>query len=353
MSDRIRTITSNDIPAVLRAFKEIYPANPRLQEIEYLNWQFRDNPGESRDAEYSLLVLEREERFVAFLGYVPLRFQFDDVVKRGCSTCTWYSNGSDGGGLAVLSTLMVKFDNRFLIGLSDISASIYSLYKIPLLPRLPRWVATPNAEALADLLKLGSDQRSILDNSAALLGRESSDPVAITTVSRFTDDPLQRCPFSTVQGFVIRNAAYLNWRYIDIPHHRYQVVRDPDGGYAVFRIEQIMGHSFAALRIIEWWITSRWGAQAIAFISGVAREARVIVMDFFCTALEVGEYLQTFGFFRDTSTSPPVPDRFRPLNDSGGICIALDLPPHRRARELNFSQWYISKGDGDIDRVKL
>ena len=40
-------------------------------------------------------------------------------------------------------------------------------------------------------------------------------------------------------------------------------------------------------------------------------------------------------------------------NYKKSIDVAIDIPPHREKRTLNFDEWYITKGDSDMDRIKL
>ncbi len=67
----------------------------------------------------------------------------------------------------------------------------------------------------------------------------------------------------------------------------------------------------------------------------------------------MGASLEKLGFLPSSALSSQIPDLFRPTNYSGGIAVAIDMPPHREERKLDFGQWYITKGDSDVDRVKL
>ena len=79
----------------------------------------------------------------------------------------------------------------------------------------------------------------------------------------------------------------------------------------------------------------------------------VILIDFICTATEIGNELVKYGFLPDNALRSQIPYRFRPIHYTDGIQVGIDMPPHRKKRTINFNEWYITKGDGDIDRVKL
>jgi hypothetical protein len=114
-----------------------------------------------------------------------------------------------------------------------------------------------------------------------------------------------------------------------------------------------MGQEYAVIRILEWTFGPRNAGSALRAILQMADDARPCLIDFFCTCPAAGAVLGPFGFVTDEAFSQPMPDMFRPTNYSGGIGIGIDLPPHRTQRTIDFSQWYITRGDSDIDRVKL
>jgi hypothetical protein len=149
-----------------------------------------------------------------------------------------------------------------------------------------------------------------------------------------------------------RNGRYLNWRYFDVPKHKYQAIKIADQ-FAIFRIEPIMGAEVSVVRILEWTFAADNGPSALAWIIRASESQRPILMDFYCSCESIGRSIEQFGFVRQCTTSKPMPDLFRPTNYSDGIAVAIDLPPHRTARQIDFRNWYITAGDSDVDRVKL
>lgn len=51
----IKRCTAEDIPALFELFSDVYKHNPRLQEIDYFNWQFLENPYQEKD-EYAFRI---------------------------------------------------------------------------------------------------------------------------------------------------------------------------------------------------------------------------------------------------------------------------------------------------------
>jgi len=352
MSGMVRACTGADLPHLKALFKEAYAFNPRLQEDPYLDWQFRHSPWHPEGEEYTLLVLEAADEIQGFIGYVPLEFWMEGTLLKGCWTMTWHAFRKDGRGLQLLSQVLSRFDNRFHIGLAEASLPIMEAYQVPCLRRLRRWCGVLSAQGVASLIEGGDRLLAAFQESARRL-QACRAGTAVQPCSSF--DPLWEGfpPWPGLVGHVRRTGRYLNWRYFQIPGHAYRALAGPSGQFAVYRIEGILGRPEQVLRIVEWCFTEPWADQAMAAILETALREGVILMDFHCTAPAAADSLQALGFFEDADLAPAMPDQFRPLRSSGGIRLAIDLPPHRTARELDFSRWYIPKGDSDLDRFKV
>jgi hypothetical protein len=191
----------------------------------------------------------------------------------------------------------------------------------------------------------------VIRQSAVLLQKLIGEPCeSIVRFDQASDFSLAH--YGTHIGYAKRTGQYLNWRYFDIPRHNYRAVQIADQ-FAVFRIEPIMGSDVSVIRILEWTFDATRAPGAMAGILGVAGKQKSILLDFHCSCEPIGQVIEAFGFVRQKATVKPMPDLFRPTNNSGGIAIAIDLPPHRTARHINLPNWYITAGDSDVDRIKL
>jgi sialate O-acetylesterase len=145
----------------------------------------------------------------------------------------------------------------------------------------------------------------------------------------------------------------LNWRYVDIPKHHYRTIRNASG-FAIFRFESIKDTDEKVLRILEWGFQDCDSQEMMNTLLDVAKEERAILADFFCSSTAIGQAFERMGFLNSDDTGEePIPYQFRPLNQAPGIEMAIDFPPHRKRRSFPFASWYITKGDGDIDREKI
>ena len=350
----IKRCTVEDIPALFELFSNVYKHNPRLQELNYFNWQFKNQPG-NENGEYSFWIEWDNSKIVGFLGYIPIEFIYDNKVQTGCFAYNWYTSGSNGSGLNLMYKLWEKFDNRFYIGLSDASIDIYNRLNVPLLDKMPRRIGIIDSEKVFALFSLTGDSTlNTLLKSEEMLSkfRDSTD---ISPVGRFSDtDEFRFEDQPTVKGYVRRSGKFLNWRYFDIPGHNYKAITGPGNMFAVYRIENIMDKKESVLKIIDWNFNGESAKNALSFILKESMKSDIIMIDFFCTNSGTNEFFDSHGFFDEGSISENIPFLFRPLNfNTGGISLAIDIPPHMKKRNIDFSEWYISRGDGDIDRIKL
>lgn len=216
-----------------------------------------------------------------------------------------------------------------------------------------RWLGIIDPEQTISLFRLDHKQDLQIIRHSSVACQNHSTGTEIFVCNRFADDAEFRFDhIPPVTNYIRRTGAYLNWRYFDIPRHNYRGLYAKTGQFAVYRIETITGQNAAVLRLLEWSFTTDLATQAMGRLLQDARRQNVILMDFFCTAPAVGRELENLGFFPNTALTTPLPYLFRPICQAEPISVAIDLPPHGQLRNLDFSTWYITKGDSDIDRIK-
>ncbi len=286
---------------------------------------------------------------------MPVEFRYGEKIFQGCWTLNWKALDNTVSGLKLLAKLMEDYDNRFLIGLTSDSVRIYEAYKIPVLMQMPRWVGIIDPEKVSSYFRFRgeSDFQKLNDFSLRLMRHE--DAAGIWHCARLEpEEEFHWNYYPRVRGYVRRTGRYLNWRYIDIPNHNYRVIKGASGQFAVYRIEKIRGLEDSVIRIMEWNFLGEWAAKALAAILQKGIHSRAILIDFFCTAQEIGSELVKLGLVPSTSfQGESIPYLFRPIYYTDDIRLAIDMPPHREERHVDFGEWYITKGDSDLDRVKL
>jgi len=349
----IRRCLAKDIPALQHLFATVYEANPRLQERDHIEWQFRDSPL-NKSGKYTLFLSWEGSTINGFVGYTPVQLWHDDRYIDGCWVEKWYAN-SGAVGIQLLGRVMSLYDHRLIAGITLVARRVYEQYRIPILDEMPRCFGIIDPAMCATRFDIRDDESlERLSASSTIINRHG-DASGIEHHRRFDPDADFRFDaWSSVTQYVRRTGAYLNWRYFDIPRHDYEAISDGRGQFAVYRIERIKGFEESVVRILEWNFTAGWAERAIAAILQVGKRSGAILIDFFCTAEEILTELEGLGFARSNSfKNSTIPYLFRPIFHTEGIRLAVDLPPHRRPRDGAFDSWYITKGDTDIDRIKI
>ena len=353
MTAVIANCTTSDLPELFDRFAEWYRYNPRLTERDYFDWQYRNTPWRRSPDGYDLLLLREGGRIVGSLGYVAFELRQGDVVSEAAWPLTWYCESGRGGGLRLFGRYFEMFDNRLITRFSDVTGEILAAFRIPYLQSMPRWWAAVDGRRVGSVCGLDEPgDREVLAGSQAALGRIGRG-AWFDFVDRLDDD--EEFGWSHLPGVVNgcrRSGRYLNWRYFAIPRHNYRMMRS-DRAFAVYRVEPIMHHDGSVVRIVEWTFGDRDGEAALATLLADTAAQDPILIDFHATARCIGRSLEPLGFVPQAATRKPMPDLFRPLNHSGGYQAAVDLPPHRTKRTVDFDTWYITLGDSDVERVKL
>jgi len=350
----IRRCQNRDLPTLFKLFKIIYPSNPRLQELDFFDWQYKSNPFKKND-EYSFIIHSSRGDIKGFIGYVPVQFHYKKGIEEGVWIQNWHSESGGFTGLKLLRKIMGEYDYRFMIGTTQKSNSIYETLNIPILKAIPRWIAIIEPAICIDLFKISykADQKVMTRMQDLSIEQENIEGMFHST-GFLPEEEFFINQWKQVSSYIRRTGKYLNWRYFDIPRHTYRCIRYDQEQFLIYRIEPIMHHQETVIRILEWNITARTAKKALAYLIREGKKAGSILIDFHCTANEVGKELTQCGFFSDQVLSTSIPSLFRPIYyKDQGISAAIDFPPHRRSKSFDFNEWYITKGDGDIDRVKL
>jgi hypothetical protein len=164
------------------------------------------------------------------------------------------------------------------------------------------------------------------------------------------------------RGFVgvIRDAAYLRWRYVQHPIFNYKILMARHrssgvGGVLVYRIENVRGRTEQVARICELLtqgrdVTNRLLARLVL----EATQVGVSFADFYCSKPIDG--LEDAGFVIEQTLTDAFtfPSRFQPLEQGKrALNSAIRLPVELRGSvqsAMSRGALYLTKSDGDQDR---
>lgn len=349
MTYRISLFKEHDFHALKAKFSEVYGNNPRLQEEDFFEWQFKKNP--YNRSGYNFWISWKGDAVDGFIGCIPLKFIYSKSVFMGADIVNWCGGGS---ALPLLYKVFEKYDHRFFHAFTPSANNIYSMLRIPTLKAIPRLIVPFNAEAIIDLFHVGKG--NLQDKIVATEERCRLLPVTerMSLIDRFAPKATYRNAFDGVIGSLVLDSEYLNWRYKEIPRHQYMIIAGPDDQFAVIREEKISNTEFSVLRIVEWNICPMATVETLGRLKEIFCGRNLILADIFCTARTVrDELLGTECFLScPVSKEHPIPYLYRPIHFGDGYSVGIDLPPHRKRRSIDFDSWHISKGWSDMDRVK-
>ncbi len=338
----------DDFDELKSMFKDVYAHNPLIRKKEYFDWQFKQNPYTEDPETYNFLVSKQCGRINGFIGFTPFKLYYKGEVHACCDVINWFAKDS---ALLLLSEIFKKFYHRTYFAITDRALGLYRNLKVPILMKIPRYLAIFNKNAVSffsvedkDLMQKMNDSYALIDRIEGFEGIEERE---------LFDDKLYSLVWKSAQGFRLLDGKYLNWRYVDIPFHNYKIISNKNDEFAVIRKEKVKDTEYFVIRVLEWNFLPTSTPSAIGFIKKNYVDSNTLMMDFFSTLNEAGSALIENGFFyEDTKSKKSIPYLFRPTHNNEGISCGIDVPPHREERNLDLHNWYITKGWSDIDRFK-
>lgn len=337
----IRDFLTTDISDAVRFFENVYAPGHILTVPEHLRWQFTDHP--QADGDHRSLILDDGSRIAGFLGIIPARTKVGEHSR----IAGWCANlvaspdvRNRGAGAVLLREAAKRFDLLITTGYNALSAPVLEALEWKLLPPLSRWISVLRA-----------------DRSGAP-ATINSLPVAS---SNFAIEPVGRFGASwdaSWQGIrrhfactTEREAAYLNWRFIDHPKIRYTVLSasDKEGfrGYGAVRIED--SPTLTGGRVVDLVGEDDAVSDILCTMVGHAADAGADFLDFFASGDRYATALRKAGFVpADREPYRTVPAFLLPLDRRrNDITFAV----RQKEGGINAGDWYVVKSDGDKDRA--
>jgi len=338
----------DDFDELITIFKDVYAHNPLMCKKEYFDWQFKQNPYAEDPKKYNFLVSKQQGRINGFIGFIPFKLYYKGEVHICCDVINWFAKDS---ALLLLLEIFKKYNHRTYFAITDRALDLYMNLKVPILMKIPRYLAIININAVSFFSVESKDLIQKMNDSYDLINRiEGFEDIKEI---EFFENKVYPLVWKSAQGFRVFDGKYLNWRYVNIPYHNYKIISNNNDEFAVIRKEKVKDSEYFVIRVLEWNFLPTSTPSAISFIKKNYIDSNTLIMDFFSTLDEVGKAIMENGFFyEETKTLKSIPYLFRPMHNNEGINCGIDVPPHREERNLEFHNWYITKGWSDIDRFK-
>ena len=375
---RIEMCREEDVPAIMKFIHDAWATNHVLSRDEALfRWQYDGALREGRDdAPPTVLIAWSGDCIVGMLGLTYMRWQHAGCIYRGAWTSHWFVVPEYRR--SQLSVQLIRRAGHFgadvigSVGINELAMKLLPSLRYEPIDEIPRWVAVLDPVKTASLvLATRSDfseeaeiRRTCQERS---LPRPDGQRVTNGVVSEWTDydandwDGAWSRSFSKDFTGVVRDSAYIRWRYLRHPTFRYRVLiaRARNSreviGIAVSRLETVKGRTEQVLRVLELLAKDRSATDCLVTrLMDDAWEAGVAFADFYCTKRVEGLAEAGFRIEQLQTTPSPVPLRFQPLEAGGRpLNAAIRVPIPLRGtlmKQLSLNALYVTKSDGDQDR---
>lgn len=275
MTVRLRWLESGEVALGQDYIHRLWKADHVLaREARLFAWQFRAGPVPGT---LGFLTAEADGEPAGCIGMIPLpchrhgepftgAVMTNLIVDPACRATAL--------GLDIIREAYGGLDLVASIGINPRVARLYRLLGQHILT-LPRYVCLGNPEALRTLLGVSANAAGLsMDRFAPCSPLRPPRGGAGYTVAPFSRDDLEAWDRAWTARFaprlqgVVKDAAYLRWRYLEHPVFRYEgfAVRDRQGGIQgmTFLREAALPGQTAALRILDFLAADPEAGAALA-----------------------------------------------------------------------------------------
>ncbi len=369
----IRLCPLAEAPALMSFIDRHWRSGHILSRDEaLLRWQFAPArlAGAAAD-ELSVLLACRGGKIVGMLGLIPFEFNFRGRRAAGAWLANWLALPEvTGAGLTLMETARkLGCEARFAFGIGQAVEGLYGRMGFEVLPRCPRWVAVLDAPAACELIARANPAASAeavdaVARQYCIVDPEDADGKVAEAFGELGGQ-WNRCWETRFAPRLVggcRDAAYINWRYVNHPRFHYEkcfaYADDPaqPTGLAIWRIEPVRDMPHKVLRIVEFLADGPAAVALARAVLAAGRRARAALADFYCTCPAAAAALEDAGFRRHEPAPdrPAIPARFQPLDGAEDtIRGAFGLGAVWRKETgplLTRADFYVTKSDDDMDR---
>lgn len=309
----------------------------------------------------SVYLLRDDRRVVGMLGYMPVRFRWHGRLIPATWTANWMvlPEHRSGWGVPLLRRLTEEFPVVLGQGAGANTVRIAPQMGFVVFPSLRRYLAIFDRAGTARFAHPALVGTRELVEELARFGAvpelTGSHIRRVTSFEKGSYEP-DHDLYSRTRIGTLRDAAYLDWRYVRHPLFRYECYvagGPPDPALLVIRVEEVRGSLGRVVRILELIFPDgshgiAKAYQLLALVGRIARERGAAFADFVCSA-DLSDVLAPMGFH--TTARPVLALRFQPVDfiRTEENLIAWMAPSLSQAIPP-IEDWYVTKADGDQDR---
>ncbi|MEW4529448.1 MAG: GNAT family N-acetyltransferase [Maioricimonas sp. JB045] len=351
----LRMVSPDDLPQLTGIVSRIHGLT---RSEDHLRWKYFDNPAGHAVSS----VADVDGRVVGHLGAVTARYRIDGEVIRGCQEVDIFVDEDFRSArtffrlyrerLNISERENVNFSYGFTIEkTSTIGRKAMRLTQVGPIPRLMKPLDTRDwFRRRIPIGPLAAAAGTATNAMLALSGSKAPplpDGLQITTITRFDDrfDRLWERIRDDYPVMLIKDANYLNWRYVDIPDVEYEILaaEQGDGGdIAGFCVTGLNPRDSRRGRLVDLVTPRNDSAPLTAGLIAAAvsrlRERKVATVAAWAFPhMHTHEVLRQQGF------------RWQPVEGQDMVCRHTgpskpeDILPHISPQE----HWCVAQGDSD------
>lgn len=328
-----------------------------LSDKKYFDWQFMPPNKEIKTP--SVLILKNRGSILGYLGLISLKMNyFGEEIKGTClaNLMTDSSLRNKGAGVDFIEKAQEEGgDVVYTTGYIPPVDSIYEHFEWKKEILLRRFILIINKGKVINLIgkntvlfvpaleELPTESEYIFEEKQ-ILGDEIND---------LWNKVKYKYPIT-----IMRDEEYLNWRYTQNPFLKYHIFigkkNNQIESFIVVRIEKTAKYTIG--RIIDFMATDDAETHTLLNAVEFCKKQKVYLIDFFFTGNFHVTSLKQLGFMEgDTEPYSLIPIRFNPIDKRiMTINFTFKFMNKKMMQDLqsnNVNNWYITKGDGDQDRL--
>ena len=328
--------------------KKNYNSNYILLKKRVFDYYFLDK----KKKQYNLINYTEKNKILGILGYMPNKFIWDNSNKiiNGVWTANWIVDKKyrKGLGVILMRRLQEKYKLIMGIGANEHNKKIVKKMKNDFFSSVPRLLIYPDHERMKYLnlklpkigFKIGSYENVSFADEKKLK-------------KRFKPNWNH---YSIYKFGTLRSSEYIIKRFLKYPFFNYKILisDNKNTSILIYRVENIKGMNKKIIRILDLITTKDKNgkinsAKLINFIKKLLLNTNILFADFFCTNKEINNIFKKNGFVKINNKKVDIPIKFNPIvkkDRNQNLEIFYD-----QKNKFNFSKSYITKSDGDQDRV--
>jgi GNAT superfamily N-acetyltransferase len=311
---------------IFRLFEKVYGDSSAIRNR--WEWEFHRHP---RADEIALWVAEDTEGPVGMTVRMPVTLAIRGEIRRGCFASNSMVDPAYRG-CGIIGELYDRAAETGVIQLSKGTAA--GMYKV--LKRIGYRDIQPNTFQVCLLAPfkwvLGrvTKFRPIVTEES-----DEGDTGSFRRIEHFTEafDRFARKAMTGDYGGMVKDAGYMNWRYINVPHRRYRTYARESNGEIISSVVLRISGNTATIADILWDPRQQDElAAAIGFARKASRRLGAVKLVAWGTAAPLRKELKRQFFFERSETP-----NFAFLETNGN------------AQTVDWSAMHFVHGDGDVE----